>query len=789
MKLKLIITLVAFFIISQMYSQHSSKCSHKSSFEKSWISDTLDALSYTIQITAFDFTNHIITAHTDVELASKIDNLAQVYLELMDLTVDEVKIDGTIVPNFQHNEAILTIPLATAINTGEIITVSVAYHGTPFHEAWGGFHWSGNYAFNLGVGFVSIPHNLGKTWFPCIDDFHDRALYTVYATVPIGMDAIGGGLLEEVINNGNGTSTFKWAMNQTIPTYLASVAVGDYAKWTDTYNGINSDIPVEIWVRPVDSVKVDGSFQNLNAILALFEEKFGPYRFDRVGYVGTAIGAMEHATNIAYPHSLITGNLTYESYIAHELSHMWFGDNVTCATAEDMWLNEGWAVFADALYQEALYGEAQYKEFIRTKHKGIIQFCHTASGDGSYFPLNQIPQEYTYGMTAYDRGATVAHTLRGYIGDDLFFDAMAAYNEYFKFNHASSEDLRDLLTSETGLDMTGWFDNWVFHSGTPHYSIDSFSVAPNGSGADVTVYLRQKRHGPAFIGNANRIEVSFLDHSWNRFDHPVQFDGETASPVFSVPFLPELVAIDLNEKMCDAITDYTLIVKQTGVINCANSFFKLDVQSISDSAFVRVEHNWAPPDGLKTPVQGLMLSPYRYWKIDGILPDDFEAQGVFMYNKNGFLDDGLLINPTDSIVILYRQSPAADWQFIPFTKVGPYAIGNLYVENLQMGEYTFAVCDDTFVGLKEFKNNNGSGLLIYPNPSNGKFNIDTNQPGYLKFYDVSGKLLASHRVDDPTKTFIWEPEYPGNGTILIEFQSLNLETIATEKLILKKNNQ
>ncbi|MBM3436639.1 MAG: M1 family metallopeptidase, partial [Bacteroidetes bacterium] len=467
----LVIFFLGFFGIK---AQNEANSGLNSLPEKKWISDTLDALSYTLYVTDFDFANHEITANADIVLTTKVNNISQIKLELMDLTVDAVLVEGISVPGFTHNGNILNIPMSNPISPGDTIVVSVDYHGEPFHEDWGGFHWSGNYCFNLGVGFVSIPHNLGKTWFPCIDDFHDRAFYTIYATVDEGLDAVCGGILDEIINNGNGTLTYKWILAQSVPTYLASVAVGNYARWTATYNGIEEDIPVEIWVMPQDSDNVAGSFVNLDEIMQIFEESFGPYRWDRIGYVGTAIGAMEHATNVAYPHFAINGGLQYESLYAHELSHMWFGDNVTCASAEDMWLNEGWAVFADALFQESLYGEAQYKDFIRAKHKQIIQYCHTSSGDGSYFPLNQIPQEYTYGMTAYDRGATVAYTLRGYLGDSLFFDAMAGYNEYFELDFASSEDLRDFLTSHTGIDMTGWFDNWVFHSGTPEYSIDSF---------------------------------------------------------------------------------------------------------------------------------------------------------------------------------------------------------------------------------------------------------------------------------------------------------------------------
>ena len=114
-------------------------------------------------------------------------------------------------------------------------------------------------------------------------------------------------------------------------------------------------------------------------------------------------------------------------------------------------------------------------------------------------------------------------------------------------------------------------------------------------------------------------------------------------------------------------------------------------------------------------------------------------------------------------------------------------MGNLYVDNLQKGEYTLAVCDDTFVGMNEIRKNNGSGLHIFPNPSNGNFNIGTSQPGYLNFFDISGKLIASCLVDDPAKTFTWETTHLDEGTFLVEFQSLNHETIASEKLVLIKN--
>jgi len=765
------------------YSQPAHKCSHKLPFQKSELSDTLDAIQYTIFIEGLDFAEKTIDACTEVILASKIDNLDFVKLELKDLEIESVLVDGQFA-SFSYDGEIITISLANPINTGDEVTVEVDYSGEPFHEDWGGFHWSGEYCFNLGVGFVSIPHNLGKTWFPCIDDFRDRAYYKINATVEAGKDAVCGGLLEEVVDNGNGTFTYKWSLGQTIPTYLASIAVGDYARWTDTYNGINGDIPIEIWVRPSDSGNVNGSFQNLDAMLQLYEEKFGPYRFDRIGYVSTSIGFMEHATNIASPHGTFNGGLGYETYIAHELGHMWFGDNVTCASAEEMWINEGWATFMDGLVQENLYSREQYLEFMREKHKSVIQYCHTTSS--GYFPLNQIPQTLTYDqLAAYDRGAIMVHTLRGYLGDDVFFDAMAAFNEEYKFSYVTSEDMRDFLTSHTGINMTGWFDNWVFHSGTPHYSIDSMLVNPTPGETDVTVFLKQKRHGPEFIGDGNKFEITFIDEDWNLHTEMVNFDGAVGNASFSLPIAPVTAFVDLNELMCDAITEHSIVISEPDEYVFPYTFSNLEVQDVGgDSALVRIEHNWAPPDALENPIQGLTISDYRYWKVDGMIPDGFTATIRFWYSVSGHLDDGILTNPEDSIIVMYRPSPAYDWQYVDFTKLGNWNIGYLYVDNMQKGEYTLAVCDDTFVGVSNNKDKKDSGMIIYPNPSNGSINIQTAQAGVLEVYNSSGIKLEKITIQSPSVQTLWETDHLAKGTYFVRFKTENNQTIGVEKLIL-----
>jgi len=732
--------------------------------------DSLDATYYEIHINNIDFQAKSITASTTVLLTPLANPVSVINLELIELTVTNVWLDDIPVTNFTQNDSLLIIPLASPLQPGNVVSVKVDYNGVPFHESWGGFHFSGEYAFNLGVGLSTIPHNLGKSWYPCVDNFTDRTTYDVFCTLPAGKIAIGSGLLVEEIDNGNGTTTYHWNLNQPVPTYLSSLAVGNYVAVRDTFDGINNQVPIAIYVRPQDTNKVVGTFVNLKEILSIFEDCMGPYSWDRVGYTSTAIGSMEHATNIFVPHSLITGNTSYESTMAHELTHMWMGDKVTCSSAQEMWINEGWATFFGMYYALALYGDKEaYKQEMRAKHGGVLQYCHTTSGDGSYFPLNQIPQEYTYGMAAYDRGATVCQALRFYLGDSLFFETLSAFINEFAFQSASTYDMRDFMTDFTSTDMGGFFNNFILNSGTPHYSVDSFSVSiRDKSFYDATVYVKQKRHGPAFTGDGNIMEVMFMDNNWRSFTDTIHFDGKTGFSLTTLPFWPTIVLVDPEEKMCDASTDNYKTIKTTGNYTFEKTFFSMDVENISDSAFIQVTHNWAPPDSLKEPVAGLRLSDYRYWRIDGIIPEDFQATGKFFYSVNNFLDNTMITSSSDTVIILYRRGAIEDWHEVEFEKIGPWNIGNILVNDLKAGEYTLAVKESS-VGSSEPNLPEKNTLDIYPNPSSGSFTIISGSEtgGEIRIYTNTGTLVKAYPVQAGQDLINWMPEGLAAGNYLV----------------------
>ncbi|MEN8224203.1 MAG: M1 family aminopeptidase [Bacteroidota bacterium] len=745
--------------------------------------DSIHAVKYVIDLQEVDMDAQTIKAITTVTLVPLINDLDVFQLQLMQLTVDSVFVDGVAITNFTHQDEIINIPLLSPVSIYDTSVVTILYNGQPFHESWGGFHYSGDYAFNLGVGISWIPHNLGKTWFPCIDDFTDRAIYEVKAKVPEEMTAVGGGELLSLTNNGNGTHTFHWLLDNPIPTYLVSVAIGDYLLVEDNYNGIERDIPITYYVKPSDSNQVAGSFTRIKDILALYEDKFGAYDWHRVGYVGTAIGAMEHATNIAYPNFCINGSASYEDLYAHELSHMWFGDKVTCDKAEEMWINEGWATFCQNYYVEVLDGAALYKEQMRDMHADVLYGCHTE--EGAYHPLNNIPQEYTYGTSAYDKGATVVQALRAYLGDDTFFDASESYLEDLAFTSLSSYDMEANFTLNTGIDMSGFFNNWVYNGGTPHYSIDSFSVVPQNGTSEVTVYVKQKRKGPAFSGDDNIIEISILDEEWYRETHTIQFSGESGQGTFIVPFYPAEVFVDLEEKYMDATIDNYMVIDETEEFTFPDTYVNLEVTEITDSAFIQVTHNYAPADTFAVPVPDLRLSDYRYWTIKGIYPEPFNATARFFYSKSG-LDYTLITSETDSVAIFYRKDAGMEWETVDFTVVGNWSIGYIYVENIQMGEYALGVWDLS-VSTEEREMNTDESFIVFPNPTAEAFTFEINSTASvnIEIYTLDGRLIHSICNPDMDKQISWSPDKLMNGTYVAVLKGNNT-ILASKKIVYAK---
>ncbi|HTL81450.1 MAG TPA: M1 family aminopeptidase [Bacteroidia bacterium] len=731
-------------------------------------SDTFDILHYTIKLSIIDFSTDTIRGNTTIHFTPLINNQNYIDLDLLHMHIDSIVMNNAQLTS-SYTDTLLRVNFISPMNIGDTSDLIVYYHGKPQMDpsGWGGFYYSGGYAFNLGVGFQTSPVNFGRAWFPCFDNFVERSTYTFVIGTNGGKISYCNGILGADTTDGNGVRWRTWDIQERIVTYLACVAVANYTQVNWSHTGIYGTYPITLTALAADTTNFKASCIHLQNALDIFENRYGPYRWSHVGYVLVPFsnGAMEHATNIAYPKICANGTVTYEADImAHELSHHWFGDPTTCRTESDMWLNEGWASYSEHIFTEGVYGRAAYDAGILSNHSDMVQYVHHR--EGGFQTENQISHQYVYGDHVYLRGADLAHTLRGYMGDSLFFSSLHYYLTQYHDTDVSSYEFRDALVTSSGLScVNDFFNDWIFHPGWPHFSIDSTVVVPNGPNYDVTVYVRQKLFGaPNYFTNVP-IEFSFLDANWQETKSRQYISGQYTSFTVTLPFNPVMTAVDMHDLISDAEADQMKTITANGTYTLTQAKMTLTVDSLSDSLFIRIEHNFVKPDSIRNNPNNYRLSVQRYWNVDGIFPATYHIKAKMNYDGRvtgtsggGFwLDNDLTITNGDSIILLYRRDAADDWREWPhYTKFifGSQATskyGYVTVDSLAPGQYAFATGVSTVLqGVTELPAAQAE-IIAYPNPAFHDLTVEwpgasQSDPVHLEIFDLDGKLIDSEDV-------------------------------------------
>lgn len=765
-------------------------------------SDTIDVLHYHVNLNITSVTSSPISGYTDVKITPKLNGITTLSLDLLRMTIDSISLNNNTL-NYNYNDTLLKVYLGNTYNVGDTLLVRVAYHGIPQIDpsGFGGFSFASGYAYNLGVGFSADPHVYGRIWHPCFDNFVERATYSFAVTTSNAHKAVCNGLLNNFTNNPNNTITWNWQLQQNIPSYLACIAVAAYTTVHQNFSSINGSVPVELVAVPNDTTNMKNSFVNLEQAFDAFENRFGPFLWDKVGYVLVPFngGAMEHATNIAYPKAAVTGGSTvYEAELmSHELAHHWFGDLVTCATAEDMWLNEGWASFSAFVFTESLYGKEAYKNAIRTNQAKILQFAHIK--EGGYRAVSGVPHEWTYGDHVYLKGAAIAHTIRGYMGDSLFFNAVKYYLNNNAFGDVNSDKMRTDFEASSGLNLSDCFNNWVFNPGYAHFSIDSFQVNNVSGNNIVSLFVKQKLTGAPNLFTNVPLEVTFMDDSFNSYTSQFIMTGQTANFSINVPFVPTYAGLNHELKISDAIVSQYETIKTTGVHNMPDLKISFNISGLIDSTFLRVEHNFTAPDPVGAG-SGYIISPNRYYKIDGVFSAGFKGVATINYDgrsttasQNQYLDNLLFTTPynEDSLVLLYRKSAASPWSLYPYyTKTMNNVndkYGTIKIDSIQKGEYALAMKSgatglENKVTLRNIK--------LKPNPAQSSVNVDlSNFPKSDNMIECSlfnndGKWMKNFKIAAQISNFEIDLSGFSNGLYHLIFNDgLNY---SSSKLIINK---
>lgn len=773
---------------AQTYTLYYSPENHRS--------DTIDVIRYTINLDITDFAGQTIKGNTVVRFAPKVSGQNKLRLDLLKLSIDSIKANNALL-TYTYNDTLLKVNLPASLNATDTMDVAVYYHGHPQGDpaGWGGFSFSGNYAYNLGVGFGANPHCYGRVWFPCFDNFVEKSLFDFNIITDSAKTTFcNGHLTGDVVAGGKRTRS--WSIDKPICSYLASVAVADYQAVHMSVNASNGPLPIMMAARAADTTNLKNGFVHLpNAILG-FENYYGPYVWNRVGYclVPFNSGAMEHATNIAYPQAT-AGNLAYESELmAHELSHHWWGDLMTCETQEDMWLNEGMASYSQRLFYEWTYNYQKYLDDVKTNHEDIIKYIHLR--EGGFRAVSGVPHDYTYGDHVYKKGADVAHTLRSYMGDAAFFAGLKYVLQQKAYKNMNSLEFRDLLQTSSGQNLTDFFNNWVFTGGWPHFSIDS--VRSYGSNAPYTsvVYVKQKLFGAPSLYSNVPLEITFMNSQWTKQIKPIVMNGATASFTLQTNVRPEFVGINVDSKISDAISSDYKVIKSATSYNSTLARALLIVSNPGvDSSYVRIEHNLAAPDPVKVNTNNYRLDSQHYWKIDGLLSSGFVSKLRLSFDGNkttsniSYLDTCLITANADSMIVLYRRNAADDWHEVQhYSKFKSGAkTGFFTLDTLKLGEYVFANGKSTVpAGISE-KKKDSEQIQVYPNPASSSIHVvfkaaDKVQGSSVELRDMSGKMVLSQELNSADNTVSVKELSRGTYLVVVKHHS---DTLISKKIIVE----
>lgn len=398
------------------------------------------------------------------ELTSLEEAFSQFSFDLdQRMIVDSVRIDNEPVV-FQHtdDEIILTVP---EVNRGARLNVEIFYHGDPSVNEQKGFSF--DYQPDGPISWtLSEPYG-AYGWWPCKQQLFDKIdSLDMYITIPKGNKAAGMGTLVGVDTLIDSSMVYHWQHRYPISTYLVAVAVTNYYEESHYIQLSDGDSVLHLdYLYPAYKPQADTLRWAIDGMMRGFDSLFGAYPFRNEKY-GHAMfgrgGGMEHQT------MSFMSRLDFD-LMAHELAHQWFGNKITCGSWQDLWLNEGWATYANAIARELIQSDDQYKDFLAQSINRA-----TRNNGGSVYAYDTISVANLFdGDMRYRKGAMVLHQLRWTIGDSAFFEGTKQYlaDASICYGFAHTPDFIHAMEDASGQDLTAFFDRYVYQEGFPKLDI------------------------------------------------------------------------------------------------------------------------------------------------------------------------------------------------------------------------------------------------------------------------------------------------------------------------------
>ena len=692
-------------------------------------SDTFDILHYDIAIDVTDYNGQQIKAATTIAYTPLMADQDFIRFELWDLQVDSVTSPAGPL-NFSNDGQILKVDFSAAPAVGITDSLTVYYQGHPHRDPdWGGFYFESGYIYNLGIGLTTIPPNFGKVWYPCFDSFVERASYAYHVKSSGLYRAHCQGAFLGETQLGGDTVVRSFAMDQSMTTHLSAIAVADYRDSNFVHTGAYGDIPVRLTAKPSALVPMANKFGDIGAAIDVCEYWYGPYPWQRVGYVLTTDGALEIPENIAYPDFMPGQSVTSNrGLFTHELGHHWWGDIVAPYTQNDMWLKEGPAEYSSHLIEEWIGGQAAFVKAVKDNMLYVLRLAHVQ--DGGFLALSPMPDAEIYGLTTYYKGAAVMHNLRGYLGDSLFRQGLTQVQLVHANSALDAAGFRDALEDATGYDLHPFFDDQVFSPGFSVFVPNGFTAQQNGAQWNVDLNIKQKLRGTTAFHHEVPLDVTFISAAGQRQDFTTTAGDEYTDAVFQTAFEPAMVVLNGHNKLNQARMDFedTLVPGVSFNSGLPYVDFQLFQNNLVDSTYIRVERVWAGADQEPLGLGVDEVSTTNYWTVDGLWPEGTLLNARVSYN--GFLptdlDHDLFGTSEEGGFLVYREAPGQPWEIYPDQTVTAGILtngqGSIKIDVLRRGQYAFAKGTGS-IGVQERTAESGK-LKLYPVPAGNSVNVE-----------------------------------------------------------------
>jgi aminopeptidase N len=511
---------------------------------------------------------------------------------------------------------------------GDTAVIKVKYHGDmKSADSFGGVFSNNGILYSVGVGFSNESVSSTRYWLACYDHPSDKAnIEFTFITESDQIVASNGLKIRDTIDQGLRTTI--WRTFYPVATNLMTFSVHPYK----TIEFPGADIPVVIYTRASDSAASASVYRKVSDMVNSMEIRYGPYPFEKVGYVNTPLsgGAMEHQTMVTMSENEIRQLYKQKDSVnetaAHELSHQWFGNLVTPYDYRDAWFNEGFATFAAAVWLEDLY---DYKRYLYKLGIYASTYIDYYSKQETVFPLYdflRISPSSNYPVTIYYKGCLVAAMLRYELGDEIFFAALRSFFKVYKNGNMITEMLKNEFEKISDKELDWFFDQWVYGMGFPILDISISKSKSDEFGkykAEITIEQTQKSEWGTYRNLP--LEFNFYDKSGNRFDTVLIVDSR--HNVFNL----------------DNLLDFSNSVENNGSI--VKSLVRIDkrVLSVDGDDNCLSEINVYPnpasekliiSNSCNIQITELSLTNLYGTELQRISPDDLNINGVQTINLN-----------------------------------------------------------------------------------------------------------------------------------------------------------